>query len=395
MGMAASQARYIELAARKTNVEYEGQQINQQRTALANESAGLFNSMLQLQVPTAPNYNQYVKTIYSFNDGTNEYTIDSIATDSANPSYNCRVTYYTTEEQYTGMYKERSDLEIHSIGDEIYYGTKKLDKYDAAMDEAAVKQIYLNTYLDPTNHPKMDEKMKLSFVGENYATSINPDVSPEEQAAALAKIYKYQSGGTTYYVSLDNAKSTAFIDEISKIDPTNNLTTVQRYYDDGSGGKGKLYKTYTRAYATGDTVGTQTNVTDYITNNPVQNCYSKNLSVKKWQTGVEAYIEKDDSGNYSKITLENYSNSFDLSVYQETDDKAYNQAMNDYVYQKSVYDKNIADINAKTEIIQQEDRTLELKLKQLDTEHNALQTEMDAVKKVCDKNVEDTFKTFG
>ena len=35
-----------------------------------------------------------------------------------------------------------------------------------------------------------------------------------------------------------------------------------------------------------------------------------------------------------------------------------------------------------------------LKLKQLDTEHNALQTEMDAVKKVCDKNVEDTFKTF-
>ena len=35
MGMAASQARYLALTARKTNTEWEGQQINQARTALA------------------------------------------------------------------------------------------------------------------------------------------------------------------------------------------------------------------------------------------------------------------------------------------------------------------------------------------------------------------------
>ena len=52
MGMAASQARYLGLTARKTNVEYEGQQVNQQRTALANESAGLFRRLLALDVPT-------------------------------------------------------------------------------------------------------------------------------------------------------------------------------------------------------------------------------------------------------------------------------------------------------------------------------------------------------
>ena len=52
------------------------------------------------------------------------------------------------------------------------------------------------------------------------------------------------------------------------------------------------------------------------------------------------------------------------------------------------------DINAKTEQIQTEDRTLELRLKQLDTEQNALQTEMDAVHKVISKNIENTFKTF-
>ena len=54
MGMAASQARYLALTARKTNTEYEGQQINQARTALANQSANLFNQLLGLEVPVAP-----------------------------------------------------------------------------------------------------------------------------------------------------------------------------------------------------------------------------------------------------------------------------------------------------------------------------------------------------
>jgi len=54
MGIAASQARYLYLTARQTNVEFEGQQINQARTGLANEQAGLFNEMLKLEAPTAP-----------------------------------------------------------------------------------------------------------------------------------------------------------------------------------------------------------------------------------------------------------------------------------------------------------------------------------------------------
>ena len=63
------------------------------------------------------------------------------------------------------------------------------------------------------------------------------------------------------------------------------------------------------------------------------------------------------------------------------------------VYEQS-YEQQVTAINAKTEVIQQEDKTLELQLKQLDTEQQALSTEMDAVKKVIDKNVESTFKTF-
>lgn len=52
MGMAASQARFLSLTARKSNVEYEGQQVNQQRTALSNESANLYNKLTSIEVPT-------------------------------------------------------------------------------------------------------------------------------------------------------------------------------------------------------------------------------------------------------------------------------------------------------------------------------------------------------
>ena len=61
MGMAASQARWISLAARKSNVEYEGQQINQARLNLSNQTANLFNQMLGLNVPTPPSTQDFTK----------------------------------------------------------------------------------------------------------------------------------------------------------------------------------------------------------------------------------------------------------------------------------------------------------------------------------------------
>lgn len=74
MGMAASQARFLSLTARRTNCEYMGQQINQARTALANESAGLFEKLLALQPPTPPSSldEKYFTQGYSFIDPTDE-----------------------------------------------------------------------------------------------------------------------------------------------------------------------------------------------------------------------------------------------------------------------------------------------------------------------------------
>ena len=52
------------------------------------------------------------------------------------------------------------------------------------------------------------------------------------------------------------------------------------------------------------------------------------------------------------------------------------------------------EINAKTEVIQQQDRNLELKLQRLDNERQQIKTEIDAVDKVIDENIEKSYKTF-
>jgi hypothetical protein len=114
---------------------------------------------------------------------------------------------------------------------------------------------------------------------------------------------------------------------------------------------------------------------------------------------ARAILEQDTTGRYVNVTI--YANdeddvgvTYNLTTTTSSDDLAYNDAMNQYYYDKAQYDQKINEINAKIEIIQVQDKNLELKLKQLDTEENAISTEMDAVKKVISKNVESSFKTF-
>lgn len=97
MGLAATQARYLGLTARKTNIEFEGQQVNQQRTVLANESAGIYQKLYSLDVPTPPNVTDYYKTEYSYNAGSTTYTINSWKNSTTSKNkYIVNVTYDKT-----------------------------------------------------------------------------------------------------------------------------------------------------------------------------------------------------------------------------------------------------------------------------------------------------------
>ena len=118
MGMAASQARYLGLTARKTNVEYEGQQINQARTALSNQSASLWNQMLSLSVPTVPEITEYTTHQYSFSDGYNNYTLSNIQTvdhEEDGVKYNAQVTYYYNQDSYKSVQSRNTNPQVQSV----------------------------------------------------------------------------------------------------------------------------------------------------------------------------------------------------------------------------------------------------------------------------------------
>ena len=349
MGMAASQARFLSLTARKTNVEYEGQQINQARTALANQSSELWNKLYSMEVPTAPSTTEFTKTQYTFNNGDSKQIVSNIQdadyTDSDGIHYNSYVTYYAKVSEYTGIRNTNSNPQVQYVPSTAesdgYYmvGTRKLKCLSEVDREDKSSKSDWGTYSAALDQIAEDwPETQLAKDWLDYRNSGN--------TSALDNIYFWTDGNSEVNFASETASTTDSLEACAQ-DP---LQALHSYY------------------------------ADYQTTNRELSKY-----------GI---IEYDSSGRATSLQLEGSSVVYSMETASVTDDAAYNDAMNQYNYEKQVYEKNVQDINARTEQIQTEDRTLELRLKALDTEQNALQTEMDAVHKIISKNIESTFKTF-
>ena len=123
--------------------------------------------------------------------------------------------------------------------------------------------------------------------------------------------------------------------------------------------------------------------------------------VRVYTPGQGTYQEKisnveptyDENGYLEKLILPN-GEVVEMEVEQAVDEVEYDKAMNKYNIAKIEYDKEVNELNKQTSIYQRQDKQLELKLTRLDTERNALNTEIDAVKKVIQDATEKGFKTF-
>ena len=453
MGMSASQARFLGLTARQINLEYEGQQINQQRTSLAQQSANLYNQMLGINVPTPPAKNsaEFTKTVYSFMDTDgNAATIDSIVTNTdpatnGNSPYIVRLTKDTSERKafstnLNTMQAMIRQQERDDGGVDYYFSTKGAAGFKLTRVEDKDYQT--------------DSKALL-------AQSI--DVQTSDGQAAAAKMYKYNAGtasnpdwryvsiddddvndvitlGTTYndageeaeeqlsagavtrrangnYQVVLNAETETATkrkiqlipvdyvdDEANSLVDSSNLAQIESSYvrTQAEEGDNLHWYKYTNAQGLTTYIQLQENAE---TLEPDPGYFNNELSLDEkytyyidnqessFSTDEYANITRDNSGRISGITIG--ENTFAVKVNQVTDEAAYEDAMEKYKYQMAEYDKAMEDISARSEAIQAQDRTLELRLKQLDTEQKAVTAEMDAVKKVIEKNVESTFKTFG
>lgn len=72
MGISANQARQILLDSRKMDLEYQMQNVSNERLMLAKKSSSMLADMLNLVVPTPPSTTDFMETVYSFtSDGEN------------------------------------------------------------------------------------------------------------------------------------------------------------------------------------------------------------------------------------------------------------------------------------------------------------------------------------
>ncbi len=438
MGMAASQARYLGLTARKTNVEYEGQQINQARTALGNQSATLWNQQLSLSIPTCPNMMDYTKVQYSFNDGYNDFTISTLQScDYTDPEtgirYNTQVTYYYNQDVFKAVQNKNSNPQVQYISDDWSYTTNVKDQPGSieVLDDGGWKLQMVKDDLtkeDTTVVEATDDEKKNYLKANNLA-----DLPAGEK---LYKVTGNDSGNVSYISSTfdltlpDSTMQGKYATEnlvnnphymlgnspASLYDPNNPeqkeaLAQIRHDFknekiagtpDDQIWVYQKNGQTY---FATKEELetcmhSTDNKIDDLKISSPIDyqsvlnQYYTGTISEQITNTEYAIMDDASGSGRFSSIKLQSMSTEFKVTSEEVTNEQAYNDAMNQYNYDVTCYEKAMADINAKTKVIQEQDRQLELRLKQLDTEQKALTSEMDAVKGIIQKNVESTFKTF-
>ena len=374
MGMSASQARFLSLTARKTNTEYEGQQINQQRTALSNESSNYYSQLTSMTVPTPPSSSDYTKVTYTFKNGTENNTITSLVAVQETATTGVYKLNYTQEIPADTIVVNGSSQVTRTPSDgpegtvfEYYIGADKLDKaYSTEFIDDEGKEIP-DKDIDETTIENIRTHLKMSIPEEVVNAMTNSEVIRKAKVEAQYTNIALEKYGNSefkvmYRKSADNSSWEPIYfntDELARFD-----------YNQKTGlslGGLKIYE-----------FGQENQVKEY-----------KNQHAK---------IEQDSTGRYISMFLyDNYETDkvsgtkYELTTTTVADEAGYNDAMNQYYFDKAIYDQKVQEVNAKIEIIQVQDKNLELKLKQLDTEQNAISTEMDAVKKVISKNVESSF----
>lgn len=358
MGMSASQARFLSLTARKNNVEFEGQQINQQRTTLSNESASYYSELCNMEVPTPPSIDDYTKVSYTFNDGAMTNTLISLLPDTSDEGK--KVNKY-----YVNYVEEWQD--------------------DYAIVPASSSLVQVDNPETPTSFT----------IGSSQLRKIE-DLNDAQIDALEKAVVDAKLGNDDYAKELTLEQKKAML---------KNEVYLLKMVQDKTADNGDFYIRYVKNTTTGNYepylyASSELNQPEKYNNKNLASipCYSLGSTRQTREVlHQEATVEKDSSGRYVAITIKldkDNSRTYALTTTTTTDEEAYNDAMNQYNYKQHEYDHKIQEINSKLEIVQQQDKQLELKLKQLDTEENAISTEMDAVKKVISKNVESSFKTF-
>lgn len=411
MGMSASQLRYCLISGKKSDVEFEGQQINQQRTTLATETSTYNSQLLDLKVPTAPSADSYTKTSYTFDMGGNNYSIKGVTYVPANGTYTINTTNTIVgSAAQTGLALFNS---FTANGNTTYTtGTTASTQTNLTLIDLATEDAQTQA-LDRTNmtliYGKDFDQPTYTITAGGIALN-SLDTSNTATATALQTVYGTNYNANTKYYSYNTTNGGNNVTHYVAATDINATTHAATSYVagtaaiPGAGGNGtalaltqspaETYYKYqsngTTRYITGTTLAANANQGT----NAKYSYVNDTATITQSSSFTNATVAWDSSGRMTGFT-DSDGTLHSLTSSTKTDETAYSDAMNQYAYDKQIYEQKNNEINAKISVVQMQDKKLELKLQNLDTQQQALSTEMESVKKVIDKNIEASFKAFG
>ena len=286
MGLSASQARFLQLTARKSNLEYEAQRISFERLQLADKAAA-----------ASIEYNDKMsnrKLQYAYNDGQSVMNVDLTYTNYKN----------YINQQMNGLTSTTAPMFLVSSS-----GNKIIVSNDEDMQD-----IINNNQIELTRSEIEEAKERVKEAEEK-----GEDVGNYTKYIASIDI---SDGKEKYDVSKFCPSDFMIVEDLDNVD------NFQKALQDG------IY---------------------YL--------------------GTYDIDEEEGISGFNTKSLDAYSSISE--VYDKTDDAV----------AQAEYDKIQSQIQSK-------DKKLEMILDQIETERNAVNTEMESVKKVIEENIDSSFKVF-
>lgn len=399
MGLASSQARMLLLTARKSDLEYRAQMISQRKINLAMQTqtlASTYSDALRDQV---------MKFTYTTANGESmQETLSYAGITSQNANFVGDYIVKTANGKYAASSDEDAlTVAVKVANAERFFQTENKVTRNYYQPEGENGQKSEMTY---DNLKKENYLIQVSDENdENYGKFLASGI--EDQQAVIAMLVK--NDGKTLE-SLTEEERQQYNDRVV-VDNNNSLLSSDSLGQAYDNKKISVVK-FTPAAAEGEK-GTYDNVS-----------LKERTSETKRET-VPVVLDKSSMSNAQKsAVLAEFEKRYgEISIVPALKNAAYFQdALRNgalFLFKKETSDetgykslswsadRNISDVadtsndaeaqaeyEAKSLVLSNQDKMLDLELNQIETQHKAIETEYDSVKKVIEKNIDVSYKIF-
>lgn len=415
MGLSSSQARMLLLTARKSDLEYRAQMISQRKINLAMQtqdlatkySQSLNNTVMQLQYATVNEQPLYEKLSYQGLTAVNANNIGN---------YVIR----TASGKYAALNKEdKVRIATEMLGAKHSTPIQTTVYKFKALEEGSVATTLSYSALTTGNNAKRSDSAQADYiVKDKDGAIVAPDLKSAVTMAAKFKnatldnsvlssetemINQLQKYGVQYKIDADLSSNEKFQSGLQSGD----YVLWQATFPNDSNEKEKTYKQVESLDNTNHLVKTTESKVTFSNMSGLSD--DELIAMFEQEIGEFAEVQNMAYSDYFQDALKNGGLFIQKAeVINVTDADGNSQEVG--IGYKTIPWSSVgeisnvrntaddaqaeADYESKSLTLSNQDKMLDLELNQIQTQHKAIETEYDSVKKVIEKNIDISYKIF-